>query len=174
MASTGPVFPVVGNGGQQLSRISSLNELVYFKAELRDLGLAYQVMECKAPLDRIGRIWSNVAYNGPVFVIVSRYDRLGPHLSLYYLLWAVWHFLSGFIILRSNCLVARKWPEMDNNHTKCPDLARCDELWPHLTQHSQLWSVFNKCDWKGYVWVIRPPSGRYCIIWHLLVPHFLL
>jgi len=44
MASTGPVLPVVGNGGQLLSRISRLNELVHFKAELRDLGLVYQIM----------------------------------------------------------------------------------------------------------------------------------
>jgi len=28
-------------------------------------------------------ILSKMAYNGPVFVIVSRYDRLGPSLSLY-------------------------------------------------------------------------------------------
>jgi len=47
-ASTGPVGPVVGNGGQLLSRISSLNELVHFKAELRDLGLLYQVIACTA------------------------------------------------------------------------------------------------------------------------------
>jgi len=56
MASTGPVLPVVGNGGQLLPRISSLNELVHFKVELMDLGLVYQVMECKALLDKIGRI----------------------------------------------------------------------------------------------------------------------
>jgi len=48
MVSTGPVLPVVGNGGQLLSRISCLNELVHFKAELKDLGLVYHVMECKA------------------------------------------------------------------------------------------------------------------------------
>jgi len=48
MASTGPVLPVVGNGGQLLSRISSLNDLVRFKAELRDLGLVYQVIACTA------------------------------------------------------------------------------------------------------------------------------
>jgi len=47
MSCTGPVLPVVGNGGQLLSRISSFNELVHFKAELRDIGLVYQVMECK-------------------------------------------------------------------------------------------------------------------------------
>jgi len=48
MASTGPVLPVVGNGGQLLPRISSLNELVHFKAELTDLGLVYQVIACTA------------------------------------------------------------------------------------------------------------------------------
>jgi len=48
MASTGTACPVVGIGGQLWSRISSLKELVHFKAELRDLGLVYQVMECKA------------------------------------------------------------------------------------------------------------------------------
>jgi len=85
MASSGPMWPVVDNGGQQWSRIKSLNELVHFKWELRDLGLVYQVKECKAPWDKIGRIWSNVSYNGPVFVILPRYDRLAPHLSLYYL-----------------------------------------------------------------------------------------
>jgi len=45
-------------------------------------------MECKALWDKIDRIWSNVAYNGPVFVIVSRYDRLGAYVTLYYLFWA--------------------------------------------------------------------------------------
>jgi len=30
-----------------------------------------------------------VAYNGPVFVIVSRYDRFGSYLSLYYLFRAI-------------------------------------------------------------------------------------
>jgi len=49
MASTGPVLPVVGNGGHLYSRISSLNELVHFKAELRDPGLVYQVVACTAP-----------------------------------------------------------------------------------------------------------------------------
>jgi len=44
MASNGPVWPVVGNGGQLCSRISSLNDLVHFHAELRNLGLVYQVM----------------------------------------------------------------------------------------------------------------------------------
>jgi len=89
MASTGPVWPVVSNGGQLWSRISRLNELVHFKAELGDLGLVYQVRECKALWDMIGRIWSIVAYNGTIFVIVSRYCRLGPYVSLHYLFWAI-------------------------------------------------------------------------------------
>jgi len=36
---------------------SSLNELDHFKAELRDLGLVYQVIACKALWDKIGQIW---------------------------------------------------------------------------------------------------------------------
>jgi len=89
MASCGPVWPVVGIGGQQCSRVSSFKELVHFKTELRVLGIVYQVMECTALWDKIGQIWCNVAYNNPVFVIVSRYYRLGPYLSLYYLFWTV-------------------------------------------------------------------------------------
>jgi len=48
MASTGPVWPVIGNGGQLWSRASIFKELVHFKSELMYLGLVYQVMECKA------------------------------------------------------------------------------------------------------------------------------
>jgi len=78
------VWPAIGNSGQPCSRITSLQGLVQYMSELRDLALVYHVMSCKAFWDKIGQIWSNVAYNGPVFVIVSRYDILGPCLSLYY------------------------------------------------------------------------------------------
>jgi len=84
MASTGPVWPVVGNGGQLWSRISSLNELVHFKAEFRYLGLVYQVIAYKALWDKIGQISSKVAYNVPLFVTMPRYDILGPYMSLNY------------------------------------------------------------------------------------------
>jgi len=56
MASTGPILPVVGIVGQLLSRISSLNDLDHIKAELRDLGLVYQVIACTALWDKIGQI----------------------------------------------------------------------------------------------------------------------
>jgi len=62
-----------------------LNELVHFKAELRDFGLLYLVIACTALCDKIGQISSKVTYNGPVFVTVSRDDRLGTYLSLHYL-----------------------------------------------------------------------------------------
>jgi len=92
MASIGPVWPVVGNGGQLWSWISSLNALVRFKSELRDLGLVYQVIACTAVWDKFGQISSKVAYIGPVFGTVSRYDRLGPYLSLHNLFWDVLWF----------------------------------------------------------------------------------
>jgi len=89
MASTGPAWPVVGNGGQLLSRISSLNESVHFKAELRDLGHVYQIIACTALWNKIDQIRTKVAYNSPEFVTVPRYDRLGPYLYLHYLFLAV-------------------------------------------------------------------------------------
>jgi len=89
MASTSPVWPVVGNGGQLWSRISSLNALAPFKAELRNLGTVYQVIACTALWDKIGQIWSKMAYNGAVFVTEPRYDTLVPYLYLHYLFWAV-------------------------------------------------------------------------------------
>jgi len=114
MASTGPVWSVVGNGGQLSSRISSLNELVHFNAKLRDLVLVYQVMEWKALLGRIGRIWSNMAYYSPVFVIVSRYDGLGSYFFLYYLFRAILALSVKFhhikIKVPGNAKVARNGP----------------------------------------------------------------
>jgi len=71
-------------------------------------------LECTALWDMIGRIWSGVAFNGPVFVRVSRYDRLGPYLSLHYFLEQFWEFLSCLVIFRSkrhlSAKVARNIP----------------------------------------------------------------
>jgi len=38
-----------------------------------------------ALLANIEQFWPKVAYNGLVFVMVSKYDTLGPYLSLHYL-----------------------------------------------------------------------------------------
>jgi len=114
MASTGPVWAVVGRGGQQWSRVSSLNELDHLKAELRVVGPVFQVMECKALWDKIVRIRSNVACNGPVFVIVLRCDRLGPYFWLYYPFWAVLALPVRFdhikIKVAGNRESRQKWP----------------------------------------------------------------
>jgi len=107
-AFTGPVWPAVGNGGQLWSRISSLIELVKFMAELRDLGLVYQVIACTALWDEFGQISSKVAYNGWVFVTVSRYDRLGPHLPCITFFGNFRGFLSCLNILRSKRHVSVK------------------------------------------------------------------
>jgi len=82
MASSGPMLAIAGNG-QPWSRISSLNELVHFKAVLKDLGVVYQFIARTALWDNIGQICSKVAYNDPIFVIVWIYNRLGPYMSLY-------------------------------------------------------------------------------------------
>jgi len=68
----------------------------------------------KALRDKIGQILSNVAYNGPVFVIVSRYDRLVSYFSLYYLFRAIWALSVRFdhikIIVPGSAKVARNGP----------------------------------------------------------------
>jgi len=53
MASTSPIRLVVGNASHLWSRISSLIELVHFKAELRDLHLLYQVMNVRLSETRL-------------------------------------------------------------------------------------------------------------------------
>jgi len=144
------------------------------QVRMRDLGLLYQVTAYTALWDEIGQIWSKVAHNCPVFVIVSRYDRLGSYLSLYHPFWAILALPVRFDHIKIKVPCKRERPERIHNYTKCRVIARCDQLWPHLTQHSQFWSVFNKCDWNGYVWLMTPTSGIYCIIWYLMVPYGLL
>jgi len=107
MASNVPVRLVVGNAIQLLSRTSSLNGLVNFKAQLKTLGQLYQGTECTTLSDKMCQISSKVAYIGPLFVIVPRHDKLGPYMSLYYLFEQFWDFLSG-LILRSKCKVSVK------------------------------------------------------------------
>jgi len=84
----GPVWPHLVNGDYAWSRIWSMNDLVHIQAEV-SIGLRYQVMAEMVLWCKIEQIWSYVAYNGPIFVIVSRYDRLGPYLPLCYLFWAI-------------------------------------------------------------------------------------
>jgi len=132
MASTGPVWPLVEYDDQLWWRITSLNELVHVKSDLRGLGLVYQVMVCKALLDKIGRIWSNVTYNGPVFGIVSRYDRLGPYLSLYYLFWAVLALSVRFDHIKVEVLC-----KGESGH-KWSIIKQYDPLWRDMTNYGHI------------------------------------
>jgi len=123
MASNGPVLPLVGNSGLLLSRISSLNESVHFKAELRNLGLVYKVTACTALWGKIGQISSKVAYKCPVFVTVSRYDRLRPYLSLHNHCWAV----LGLSVM------------FDHISVKETLKRECDQKWSIIQQYEPLW-----------------------------------
>jgi len=106
MASTGPVWPVVGNGGQQWSWISSLNALVHFKAELRDLGTIYQVIACTA-------LWL-VKFDIKWLIMVQyllqyrdMIDKCHVHHCIT-IFEQFWHFTSSLIILLSRCQVSAK------------------------------------------------------------------
>jgi len=141
MASTGPVWPVVGNGGQLLSIISSLNELVLCKAELRDHGVVYQFIACTAVWDMFGLISSKVAYNGTVFVTVSRDDRLGRYLSLHN------HFLAvlGLSVMHDHISIketlkresGKKWSIIKQYEPLWRDMSNCGHTWRSITNSDQ-------------------------------------
>jgi len=129
MASTGPVWPVVGNGGQLWSRISSLNELVHFKAELRDFRLVYQTMAYTALWDKISQNCSKVAYSSSAVVTVLRYNRLGPYLSPYYLFWAVLSLSVRF----------------DHIKIQVPGKRESGQKWSTTIQYEPLWRDMTNC-----------------------------
>jgi len=132
MASTCPAWTVVGNGGQLWSRISSLSQLDHFMLELRNLGLVYQVIACTAIWDKIGQISFIVAYNGPEFVAVSRYDRLGPYFSLHNLFWTV---LTLYVIF-GHCKI--KVPGMLDSAEKWSIIIRYESLWRDMTNYGHI------------------------------------
>jgi len=88
-ASNSPVCHPLVNDDLVCSRVWSMNALVHIGPEEWNLGLVYQVMACTVFWDKIGQIWFKGVYNGPIFVMASKDDRLGLYLSLYYLLWAI-------------------------------------------------------------------------------------
>jgi len=141
MASTGPVWPVVVNGGRLWSIISCLNEFVHFKAELSDLGLVYHVMACTALWDKIGQLSSKVVYNGPVFVTVSRYDVLGPYMSVHSLFWTVLALSVMLEYIKVNVPGEResghKWSVIIQNELSERDVTNCGHIWHSIANSGQ-------------------------------------
>jgi len=72
-----------------------------------------------------------VAYNSPVFIIVSRYDRLGPYFSLYDLFCAVLALSVSF----------------DRIKVKTPSKRESSQKWPITIQYETLQrDMMNNCD----------------------------
>jgi len=61
-----------------------VNDIVHIEEEVRNLDLRYQVMADMALWGMMEQVWPKVGYNGPIYVLVSRYDKLWPYLYLYY------------------------------------------------------------------------------------------
>jgi len=55
------VWPHLVNGDHVCSRIWSMNDLVHIEAEVKNLGLRYQVMAAMAFSGKIEQIWPKVA-----------------------------------------------------------------------------------------------------------------
>jgi len=117
--SNGPVWPHFVNGDHVWSSMLSMNDLVLIEAEVRNLGLIYQIMADMARWGKIKQIWPKVAYNGAIFIIVFRYDRLGPYLSLYYLFCAILALSFRF----------------DPIAFKVPDNRECGQRWSIMIQY---------------------------------------
>jgi len=56
-----------------------MNDLAHIEAKVRNFGLRYHVMAGNALLGRIEQIWPKVAHNGPVYVLMVRYDIFWPY-----------------------------------------------------------------------------------------------
>jgi len=140
MASTGPAWPVVGNAGQLWSTISRLNELVQFKATLMAFGIMYQVIACTALGDKFGQIRSKVAYNCPVFVTGSRYDRLGTYLSLHNHFWAV----LGLSVMFDH--ISNKETLKRESGQKWSIIKQYEPLWRDMTNYSHITHRISNSD----------------------------
>jgi len=142
MVSSGPMWPLVDNGGQLWSRISSLNELVHFKAGLRDLCLVYQAMAFTAVWDKICKNRSKVAYNRTTVVTVPIYDRLGPYFSLHFLFWAVLSLSVRFdhITIKETHKreIGQKSSIIIQNVLPLRGVTNCGHIWHSITNSDQL------------------------------------
>jgi len=111
------------------------------QVKIEDLGLVYQVMECKALWPKICRIWSIVAYSGPVFVIVSRYDRLGPYISLYYPFWTALALSVRFEHIKIKVPGKQesrlKWPIIIQNVLSLRVVTNCGPIWHSIANSDQ-------------------------------------
>jgi len=61
-----------------------LNDVGHIEAELKKLDLKYLVMAGMAHSGRFAQIMPKVAYNGAIYVLVSRYDKFWPYFCLHY------------------------------------------------------------------------------------------
>jgi len=78
-ASNGPVLPHLVNGNHVCCKIWGMDNLIHIEADVRNLGLWYQVMAGIALWGRIKQIWPKVAYDGPIYVLVARYNKFWPY-----------------------------------------------------------------------------------------------
>jgi len=89
------------------------------------------------PWGKIELIWLKVAYNGPIYVPVVRYDKFWPYLCLYYQFWHIMKLSCKFdhiaITMPSKCVLV-------NNRPQWYYMSCCSEVYPfmatfHTAQH---------------------------------------
>jgi len=146
-----------------------------FQGRIENLRHVYQFRACMALWDKIGQIWSKVAYSSPVFVIVSKYDRLGPYLCLNYLFRAILtlsvriHYIA--IKVPGKRESGQKWSIMTQYVLLLRDMTNYGHNW-HSIANSDHFSK-SAPEKVTYVFMTRA-SGRYRRLWQLVVPYDLL
>jgi len=78
-ASNGSVWPHLVNVVDVWSRTWSVNVLGLIEAEVKNIGLGYQVMAGMAVWSKIEQIWPKGAQNGPLYILVARCNKFWPY-----------------------------------------------------------------------------------------------
>jgi len=110
------------------------------QGRIEGLGIVYQVITCTALWDKIGQINSKVAYKGPVFVTVPRYNRLGPYLSLQYHFWAVLSLSVRFDHIKV------KVPGKRESALKWTTIIQYEPLLLGITNYGHIWHSISNSD----------------------------
>jgi len=135
-----------------------MNDLIHIEAEVRNLGLRYQVPAGMALWGKIEQIWSKVAYNDPLYVLVVRYIN-SSHMD---------RFDHIALKMPSKFKLARNGPK-GYNLTSCSEvcpfmatfdaaqlvLANFEELslnWLRLSFDTKEWQTLHKTNCNGPIW----------------------
>jgi len=159
-AANGPVCPNLVNGDHVWSRIWSMYDLFLMEAEVRNLGLRYHVMACMALWGQREQILPKESYNGPIYILVPRYDKFLRYYWLHYQFWPISTFSRRFDHLASKkpskCKLARNCMQWQWQYVLLQrGISIYIHVWRIAAHSGQLWiigSEFLRMFFDAKVW----------------------